>query len=399
LNILFITPRLPFPPVKGDRLRSLYFIKELSRRHAVHLLSFIESTEEKESIPFLKKYCESVDIVLSPPWRSTMNMLLPNILAKEPFQVAYYRSQRMKKFIKYLVGENRYDIVHITLIRMANYIECINELPVVVDHIDCLSLNMERRYKTENGLLKNTLFKRERGVMKKFEFMHREIPSIVTSEKDKEALNGYTKIKVVSNGVDYEKFNYRYEKDIEKDIDLLFVGNMSYFPNAQAVEFFFDIIYPILKQYKENFKVYVVGPNPNRKIRSLSDNNKIFVTGLVDEVVEYYHRAKVFIAPLQSGSGIQNKILEAMACGVSVVTTSVGNSGIQAKDGEHIYLADDPKSFTNKVDSLLENNDERKRLAKNARAFVEDNFSWEAKSRELESFYQMIVQDNRVPTS
>lgn len=390
MRILYITPRLPFPPIKGDRLRSFYFIKELSRGNTIHLLSFVESDSEKECIPVLKKYCEKVNVVYLSPYKSVLNML-SNISLKEPFQVAYYRSKKMSNLVKETIMENSYDLVHATLIRMAPYINDVANIPVILDQIDCLSLNMERRFKNEKSIFKKKLFEIEYRKMKKYESTFQNVPSIITSEKDKKALSGYERIKVISNGVDLEKFKCRSENSADKDIDFIFVGNMGYFPNIQAMEFFFKSVYPLLKMPIKNIKIYVVGANPVRNIRLLANNENIFVTGLVKDVKEYLYRAKVFIAPLQSGSGIQNKILEAMACGVPVVSTSIGNSGIKAKDKEELLIADTPEDFANKLLFLIDNELERQRIAANARRLVEKNFSWENRTAELQRFYEDII--------
>jgi sugar transferase (PEP-CTERM/EpsH1 system associated) len=389
VKILFVTPRFPFPPVKGDRLRALYFIRELSKHHSVHLLSFIESQAEKEHISLLKRYCSSVETVYLPKWRSTLQMMA-NVSLREPFQVAYYRSKAMDKLMRKALRENCYDLIHTNLIRMAPYLEHVNGTPVVMDHIDCLSLNMERRYKTERGHLKKNIIKKEWKAMKACELKYSTVPSIVTSEKDMAALNSYNYISVVSNGVDLEQFPYAYSESTEKDIDVLFVGNMGYYPNAQAVEFFLEKVHTVLGRHKKDLRICVVGPNPNKKILSY-DGSNVHIKGFVDDVREYYHQAKVFIAPMQSGSGIQNKILEAMACGVPVVSSPLGNAAIRASNQEEIIISDSPDHYAEMIVSLINDKDRCREITLRARKFVEMNFSWEIKGKELDLFYDQVL--------
>ena len=390
MHILFIVPRLPSPPTKGDRLRSLYLIRELSRNNTIHLISFIESLEEKEHISILERYCEKVNVVYLPRWKSILN-ILTNISFKQPFQTRYYKSNKMRKIIGNVMDESKYDLAHISLMRMAPYIKYLKGLPVFLDHIDCLSLNMKRRYETEKGFLRKRLFRNEYIRMKNYEFMYRYLPSVVTSEKDKKALESYEIIKVIANGVDTDGFKFLSESNIKKTIDLIFVGNMGYYPNIQAMEFFIKKIYPRVKKFQKDIKVYIVGTNPKRVIKSMANNENVFVTGFVDDVKKYLYRSKIFIAPVQSGSGIQNKILEAMSCGVPVVTTSMGNSGIKAKDNKEIIIANDPISFAENIILLLDNKQRRMLLCHQARKFVEDRFSWKKRGTELESFYHEVI--------
>lgn len=317
--------------------------------------------------------------------------MLANYSLREPFQIAYYKSNKMRQLMKRVMRDIKYDLIHTNLIRMAPYIEDTNGTPVVMDHIDCLSLNMERRYKTEKGLLRKGIFKKEWEAMKSYEYRFSTVPSIVTSENDRKGLNGYRNVRVVSNGVDLEQFRYLHHRSREKNIDVLFVGNMGYFPNAQAVEFFLERVYPILGHYKKDLRICVVGPNPNKRILSYADSKNIFIKGFVDDVREYYHGAKIFIAPMQSGSGIQNKILEAMACGVPVVSTSLGNAAIMALDKEQIMLSDEPGHFAKTIVSLLNDTNRCREIASRAREFIELNFSWEIKGRELELFYHQVL--------
>ncbi len=390
MNILFITSRLPLPPVKGDRLRSFNFIKDLSKRHSIHLISFIESKEEETYVDELKSYCDVVETVYHPLYCSVLSMIR-NFSMKNPLQVSYYKSRRMNELVQYAVKKNSYDIAHIVLVRMAQYVKNLSKIPVIFDHIDCLSLNMYRRADSETDIFKKYLFMMECKSMRNLEFKYRNIPSIVTSEDDKKALNGYKKIKVIQNGVDFERFGYIYDNKLEKDIDVLFVGNLGYFPNFQAVEFFMRDIYSLLKRRVKHIRVFIVGPNPNKKIKSYVDNKNVFVTGFVKDVRGYIKRAKVVIAPMLSGSGIQNKILEAMSSGVPVISTNLANKGINARDGQEIIIADDSESFVDKTIFLLNSKNERKRVSLNARTFIEKRFSWGAKVEELEMFYSELL--------
>lgn len=390
MNILFITPRFPFPPIKGDKLRPYYFLKYLSKKHNIDLLSFIERKEDMAYKDEVLKYCNSIETALLPKYRSYLNMVF-NIFSRLPFQIAYYYSNEMNDKILNKIAKNKHDLVFVVLQRMMLYGKHFTNIPVLLDHIDALSLNMQRRYSHEKSILKKFLFKLEFERIKEYENNNRNkyVFSIVTSEVDKKALeekNCY----VVPNGVDITHFK---EIECKKDIDLIFTGNMGYFPNIKAVLFFINDILPSIIKVLPGIKFYIVGANPARSIKKLNDNKNIFVTGFVKDVRDYLVRSKLFVAPLRSGSGIQNKILEAMACGVPVVTTEFGNGGIKAEHGKDLIVSNDPSGFAREVIELLKNENKRLYLKQNARILVEKNFSWEAQVEKLEELLKNKLKE------
>lgn len=392
MYILFITPRFPFPPIKGDKLRPYYFLKYLSKKHNIDLLSFIEQKEDMEHKDEILKYCNSIETVLLSRYRSYLNMVF-NIFSDLPFQVAYYYSNEMNDKIINKISKNKYDLIFVVLQRMMLYCKHFTNIPVLLDHIDALSLNMQRRYNHEKSILKKFLFKLEFGRIKEYENNNRNkyTFSIVTSEVDKKAL-GEENCYVIPNGVDV---NYFKEIEAKKDIDLIFTGNLGYFPNVKAVLYFVNDILPSIKKTFSDIKFYVVGANPLITVKKLNDNKNIFVTGFVKDIREYLLRSKLFVAPLRSGSGIQNKILEAMACGIPVITTEFGNGGINAKHGKDLIISNNPSEFANEVIELLKNENKRLYLKQNARILVEKNFSWEAQIEKLEGLFKNKLKETK----
>jgi sugar transferase (PEP-CTERM/EpsH1 system associated) len=393
-KVLFLTPRIPFPPIKGDRIRSYYFIKELSRSYAIDLCTFYEKQEDLKGIGELRKYCQRVETVFLPQVASYLN-ILRTLVNFKPLQVNYYFSSKMKKTLKELLQSGHYDLIHIVLERMMPYAEMLNGNRVVLDHIDALSLNMMRRACAEKNIFRKTVFYLEYSLIKRFEKNIRRLydASLVTSEVDRSFLPDKT-VTVISNGVDTDYFQ---PQSREKDIDLIFTGNMGYFPNVEAALYLTQEILPHLRKKCPDIKVFIVGANPSRKIKALSGNNNVTVTGFVDDMRDYLNRAKVFVAPLRSGSGIQNKILEAMSCGLPVVTTSYGNAAIKAIAERHLVVADDPDRFAEKVIGLLKNEPSRKILGSYARAYMEQEFSWSSKAQKLESIYNSIL-NSKLPS-
>jgi len=378
---------MPYPPIKGDMLRPYNFIKELAKRHTIDLCTFYQDKDELNNVAEMRKYCQNIEVIFLPKVLSCLNMLR-SFMNFKPFQVNYYHSGKMAKKIRRMSQKNGYDIVHIVLQRMMPYAAYCNGEKVVLDQIDALSLNMRRRAAKETNPLKKIAFSYEEAGMRRQEEASRGRydACIVTSEVDKEALDD-SRIKVVPNGVDTEYFIL---EETTKDIDLVFTGNMGYFPNVDAACYLCEEILPEVLKIYPKLKMYIVGARPDSRVRSLADNKNIFVTGFVKDIRPYLNRAKVFVAPLRSGSGIQNKILEAMACGLKVVTTSHGNAGIKAEDRKHLIVVDDQAEFSNTLIDILKNGDKSEKLGQNAQVLVKDNFSWAKRARALESVYEGV---------
>ena len=392
MKILVVTPRLPYPPYKGDQLRSYFFIKELSKKgHEIDLVSYVENKSERQYVSELEKYCRSVRTILNPKWWSVLKMML-GIFSKIPFQVLYYTSVRMHLLLSKMIRNNSYDTVHLVLARMMEFGPCFGDLPVVVDHIDSISLNMERRFRKEKGLLKRTLIGLEWQKIKQYEkaIRNKHTFAVITSPVDARSLQ-YNRISVVSNGVDTNAYC---PSQSEKTVDTLFTGNMSYFPNVDAARNFAVNILHHVQSALPNTNFHIAGINPAKSVKELTGHKNIHVAGFVENMTEYLNKAKVFVAPLESGTGIQNKILEAMSCGIPVVTTSFGNAGIRAMHNQEILVANDPKDFAKHVVALLLDEQKRNKIGQAGRKLVKEQFSWLSRAELLEHNYRRAIRLN-----
>jgi len=391
MRILYLTSRLPYPLYKGDKLRAYHQIKYLSRRHSVTLCSFIESEKELSYIGELKKYCDHIETILLKPHFSYLNAFF-YAFSWIPLQVAYYYSRKMKKRIDELLRREPFDIIHTQLVRMAPYIKDYEKTPRVLDMVDTLSLNMKRRLEREKLHMKpllrleyRKLQKYEADICKVFDKV------IVCSESGKQFLSYDGNVTVCPNGVDTDFFHFT-DSAKGSSSDLCFLGNMGYFPNVDAVSFFVKKIFPLVKKEISNVRFYIVGINPPGCIRNLARKYQdIMVTGFVEDVRPYLKRAAVAVYPIRSGSGIQNKVLEAMASGTPVVATQYALEGIKVNPEEHAIMADKPEEFASRVVGLMSDAGLRRRLATNARRLVEDVYDWEVYGRELETIYASAI--------
>lgn len=389
MRILYISARLPYPLYKGDKLRGYYQIKYLCKRHSIVLLSFIESQEQLRYLSQLGKFCDHVETVLLSRNRSFLNVAF-SFFSKIPLQVNYFRSSQMRKKVKWLLQTESFDLVHLQSIYVAPYLIRSNNIPRVIDLVDARSITMKRRFKRERLLLK-PIFYLEWQRVKNYELdvCANFNQVIVVSEAEKEAIQTEVPIAVNHNGVDTEIFSFVSEG--REPSTLVFTGNMGYFPNVDAVIYFTQEILPIVKKRIPSVKFYIVGANPARKIQRLGARQHIVVTGLVEDIHRYLKKATLSVCPMRAGSGIQNKILEAMATGTPVVATDYAIGGIRVTHGQDIMVANKPTEFAGRVIELLNNQELRQKMSRNARRLVEENYSWKSSIQQLEKIYQAAI--------
>jgi glycosyltransferase involved in cell wall biosynthesis len=284
----------------------------------------------------------------------------------------------MKKLIAKKIGEKKYDLILVHLIRMAEYVK---DYPIrkILDMTDAQSLNYLRA-KSYNAGFWSLVTNAENIMVKKYE---RKIwkyfdKTVVVSPVDQaylKQLNRDMNIAVIQNGVDVEK--YRHKTNDHSNHILCFIGNMRTAPNTDAIAWFCKDILPLIKKQIPDIELYIVGQEPSPRVRRLSKIPKVFVTGKVDDISNYVYRSAVAIAPMRIGAGIQNKILESMALGTPVVTTSIGREGIDCTPGKEILIGDTPEMITQHIIKLIEDVDFRKEISKNAYQFILKNFTWE----------------------
>jgi glycosyltransferase involved in cell wall biosynthesis len=198
-------------------------------------------------------------------------------------------------------------------------------------------------------------------------------------------------ISLLPNGVDLKYFRPVPEDQLETDT-LVISGKMSYHANVTMVAYLFNEIMPLIWQKRPDVKVWVVGKDPGKNIQRLESHPGVTVTGTVADIRPYLQRAAVAVSPIQYGAGIQNKVLEAMACGTAVVCTSLAVSAIQANAGTDLLVADQPEAFADAVLSLLENAAKRRQVAASGRSYVETNHDWGQIAERLLSIYMETIR-------
>jgi len=394
MNILFLATHFPYPPLKGDKVRAYHQLRLLSKRHKFTLLCFADKPIPSEDWDQIAPYCKRIIIVPLSYFRKAIN-LTKSISSHYPLQTLLYHSPTMKQQLQTLLHQEQFDVVHVQLARMAPYMESVSHIPRVIDLVDALSLNMGRRFLRERGLLKlitylewQRLRSYERAICQTYDQV------IVVSEQDRSIIGDIPNLHVNPIAVDLDRLPFSTNNRHPKM--LVFSGNMGYFPNINAVHWFVQEVLPRVKLSMPDIKFFIVGTNPHREIQDLAKkDSSITVTGYVEDIFSYLGKATVVVVPMRAGSGMQFKVLEAMACRKPVVATPYALGGIDAEDGKHLLVAHDAHSFADKVIQLLSDVKLQKHLARQARQLVEEKYSWEQSVSQLEEIYDLAIQQRQ----
>ena len=339
MRLFFLLPRVPYPTEKGDKLRAFHQIKQLSKHHEIILCALNDGFMHDDAIPVLKKYVKTIHIIPISKVTILFN-LLKTLFSDKPLQVGYFYNAQSARQVKKLIETYKPDHIFCQLIRVAEYVKNI-PIPKTLDYQDVFSKGVERRLATSSFYMKpflrieyNRLLKYEKSCFDAFDH------KIIISEPDRDLIPhpDRNKIVVVANGVDTDFF---IPLEREKKYDLVFTGNMGYPPNINSAEFLVNEILPRVLLKKPDIRLLIAGANPHLRVMVLKSEN-VDVSGWVPDMRECYAIARIFIAPMQIGTGLQNKILEAMAMKIPCITSPLAFQALKANDPEDILVAQTP---------------------------------------------------------
>ncbi len=392
MDILVLTPILPYPLTDGARIRNFNLIRALSVNHRVHLVSFVIETTRAEDIEELRGFVHDLQTV-SRAQRYAVKDLLKGVCTSTPFTIINYRSDEMVGVVSRKLNEG-IDVVHCEHLNMAQYAPAGIGLKRVID-MHNLESEIMRRYAEKAGDPLKALYSRmtakklaryEREVLKGFDLC------CAVSARDAGHIKEFcSDTVVVDNGVDLDTFLLRGETITEPR--LVYTGWMKYHANNDAAKYFCDEIFPAIQKDRPEVTVDIVGKEPSDEVLRLSETAGVNVTGAVPDIRPYINGASVYIVPLRVGGGTRLKILEAMAIGIPIVSTSIGCEGIGLTHGKDILIADTAEDFAAQTLRLLDDPALRKRLAANARELVQERFSWKMIGEKLLSAYNTIVME------
>jgi len=384
VKLLVISPRFPYPLEKGDKLRLYHQLRLLSEDFDIVLISLSDTKIEEKDLDHIKSIVSKVYIFPLMKIKIAFRLLL-GVFSDRPFQVLYFLNNNHKKRIGEIVEKENPDLIYNQLIRTAEYSRDLKHFKVL-DYMDSFSEGMRKRLDNSSFLFR-LIYKEEYKRLKKYEtvvfddFNRHSIISVQDKNTFSEEIKD--KLNVVPNGVDITYFQSPGKK---KKYDISFVGNMGYRPNIIACEYFKQKILPLLKKEKNDVKIIFAGARPHARVKALADNN-IFISGWMEDIRDAYDESKIFVAPIFTGIGQQNKILEAMSMELPVITTSAVNKAIGAEPGKEVIVADTGQEFADAILQLLDNNELARQLGKASRKFVKNNYSWEYQYGKLKNLF------------
>jgi sugar transferase (PEP-CTERM/EpsH1 system associated) len=398
VKILVVTDSLPYPLNTGPRIRIYNLIQRMATRHQIWLASLLTEPDESQALAHLEEFCQQV--ITSRVERGSPLSHLPGMIrfALEgiPLELKFQYSPELFAKIRDLVTTEDLDIVQIEQMRMAQYLRALPDkgrfkrVLMLYDIDFAQAARMVPCERTIGAKLRTGLHSL---MMRHWEprWVERFDCCVTVSEIDRQLLrsaNPRVDADVVPNGVDTRL--YTPLPEAQDPHSLLFIGNMSYLPCIDAMLYFTSEILPLIRHQVPDVKLWIVGKDPAPEIISLASEH-IYVTGRVEDIVPYYQRTQVSVVPLRSGGGTRLKVLESMALGRPIVSTTIGCEGIDAIHGKHLLIADRPDEYAAQTVRLLQDTDLRTHLTDNARQLVEQHYDWDILTQKLMRIYDDML--------
>ncbi len=383
MKIFVLLPRIPYPLEKGDKLRAFNQIKQLAKRNEIVLCALNDNAKVSEQDAFhaLQPYCQSINFIRINKLQILLG-LVRAFLKGLPLQCGYFYNRKAAKKVNGLIAKHKPEMLYGQLLRTAEYIRH-KGIPKAIDYQDIFSYGMKRRADIASFVTR-PVFNMEYRRLKRYEasiFDDFDVRTII-SEPDR-ALFPHEKrdeILIIPNGVDHDYFK---PQEREKKYDLVFTGNMSYPPNVNAVEYLANEILPIVWKSRPETTLYIAGATPDPKVRKAA-SERIIVSGWLDDIRDAYAQSRVFIAPMRIGTGLQNKLLEAMSMRLPAITSSLANASLGAKPNEEILIGNNAEEMANNIITLLTDKEKAEKIAQAGFDFTNCVYDWGKATERLE---------------
>ena len=386
MHVLYFSPRICWPTISGAHLRDYYFARTLARNAELTYVGLVN----EESSAQAEQLRQRLD-----PQRGTKVYalrreagyrpvnILRGLIGPTPLNVLNYTSDKVIAALDPILREQSFDVIQIESMHLIAYARHIRQVApatrLILDWHNIESEILARYAENDSNPLRAFYARRTSELSRGIEDQLLDLcdAHTVCSEREKEVLAArvaHTHIEVVGNGVDCEYFADGATGAGEKH-DVLFMGRMDYHANIDAAVYFVKTTWPLIHARRPELRLVIVGAQPSEQVRALASDN-VVVTGTVDDVRPYYHNALVSVVPLRVGGGTRLKVLEAMAAGTPVVSTTLGAEGLAITHGKDILIADSPEAMSEAVVSMRAGSQEVEALVANARRLVQSRYDW-----------------------
>ncbi len=385
MKLLIISSRFPHPLDKGDKLRLYHQIQHLAAEAQITLICMSDIPVSQGSIDILKQFCSTVYIFRISKWTILAN-LIKGLRRGLPAQVAYFFNQGIKTKILNIIAQEKPNHIYCQLIRASEYVRDVS-LPKTLDYMDCLSLSALKRSWQSSALL-SRCWRAESRRTRAYEL------SIYASFNQHTIISAFDAasmpldpivqpMHLVTNGLAVDYLNE--SPKVDRDLDILFLGNLSYFSNRSAIDYILAQILPILRRKNKNYHMAIAGAHPSQLLRAKISRAKVTLLANVPHAKEVYDRAKIFLAPIYFGTGQQNKVLEALASGCGVICSPEVQKGLNLPENSMVHTANTPEEYAILIIEKLSNYSEvvQSQGISIRRQYLLTHFSWARSAAQL----------------
>ncbi len=402
MDILYLDEWFPYPLDTGKKIRTYNLLRALAQHNRVTYLCYQEEsgTVDKGELGDSVVVVPVVDRRTPKRTPSYYLSVIGSLSANTPFAVRYARSIEMSTAFERALQEARHDVLICEWTPYAQYFRNVSHPCKVLMAHNVEFRQWERMYRVGGNMLAKALYARQWKTMRRFEEEHFALFDGIVAVTDGDRglidrMGGRRNTVVVENGVDLAHFE---PMTVSRKNCAVFTASMDAFVNVDAALYYANAVFPLVRRLDLTMEFHVVGRSPLEKVQKLAAREGIVVTGTVPDVRPYVARSAVSVVPVRAGGGSRLKILEAMAMGIPVVSTSIGAEGLQVCHGENIILADDARGFAEWVVRCARDQDLRERLIANGQKLVRARYGWDSLSRKFVSWLENLVQQ-RAQTS
>jgi sugar transferase (PEP-CTERM/EpsH1 system associated) len=396
VKILFLCHRIPYPPDKGDKIRAFHELRAMAERHEVDLFTLADRPEDMACQEALRQYCSSVTVAFINPAAARLRAL-PYLLTRTALTLPYFYSAKLAAAVRSALRSRAYDRIFVYCSSMAQYLKGVEGIPTVIDLVDVDS-DKWTQYAGFSRFPFSAVYRREGRALERYEreICGRSSCAVVTTEREAQLMRRITTspVHVVPNGVDTSFFDPAVVPREATVPTVIFTGDMSYFPNHEAVIFFAREVLPLIRKSVEGTRFLIVGRNPGKNVMELREIDGVEVTGFVPDVRTYLAKAHVAVAPFRIAAGIQNKIIEAMAYGLPVVATSRTRQGLSPETADLVAMGDTAQELCAETVALLKDNQLAAHRGIEGRQCVKAVYRWQVS---LHHLLQLVENPGAAP--